>query len=102
MAAAPGDDEGVCCLTEVFPEDSGNYTMTVKNQWGNASCCARVNITMVIIAAAPGDDEGVCCLTEVFPEDSGNYTMTVKNQWGNASSMASLQVKGMSCLNLNL
>ena len=32
------------CPTEVFPEDSGNYTMTVKNQWGNASTMASLQV----------------------------------------------------------
>ncbi|KAK7500459.1 hypothetical protein BaRGS_00008366, partial [Batillaria attramentaria] len=39
-------DKGTCRLyiPEVFPEDAGNYTMTVKNQWGNASSMASLQV----------------------------------------------------------
>ncbi|XP_070200689.1 twitchin-like isoform X4 [Littorina saxatilis] len=42
-------DKGTCRLyiPEVFPEDSGNYTMTVKNQVGNASSMASLQVKEV-------------------------------------------------------
>ncbi|KAL8579173.1 hypothetical protein ACOMHN_010757 [Nucella lapillus] len=39
-------DKGTCRLyiPEVFPPDSGNYSITVKNQWGNASSTAGLQV----------------------------------------------------------
>lgn len=34
----------VAMVTEVFPEDSGNYSVTVKNQWGDASSMASLQV----------------------------------------------------------
>ncbi|KAL8565323.1 hypothetical protein ACOMHN_029019 [Nucella lapillus] len=39
-------DKGTCRLyiSEVFPEDSGNYAITIKNEWGTASSVASLQV----------------------------------------------------------
>ncbi|XP_055900297.1 twitchin-like isoform X6 [Biomphalaria glabrata] len=68
-------------ISEVFPEDSGNYTVEIKNQWGSASSTASLQVKELPEEKLKNDQNK----TEAKPKDSNK--IEIKSQQIEESKM---------------